>query len=194
MLDAGCTHVVMEVSSHSLALDRVAGIHFSIGIFTNLTQDHLDFHKTMEDYAKAKSQLFKRCDRACINLDDEWSDYMIEAADCPVMTFSTRSNDADLTANDVRLAASGAKFCALYNGDLQRASIRIPGMFSVHNALGVIAGAVSRLKPSGLLCRHRQRHRREGQSGGRANTFGLHHRYRFRPLAGCTGEHPPDHA
>lgn len=142
MLDAGCTHVVMEVSSHSLALDRVAGIHFSIGIFTNLTQDHLDFHKTMEDYAKAKSQLFKRCDRACINLDDEWSDYMIEAADCPVMTFSTRSNDADLTANDVRLAASGAKFCALYNGDLQRASIRIPGMFSVHNALGVIAGGL----------------------------------------------------
>ena len=143
MLDAGCTHVVMEVSSHSLVLDRVAGIKFNIGIFTNLTQDHLDFHKTMEDYAKAKALLFERCSKACINLDDQWSEFMIKSAECPVMTYSAASNDADLTANDIRLAADGVKFCALYGGDLQRVNLHIPGLFSVHNALGVIAAGLS---------------------------------------------------
>ena len=142
MLDAGCTHVVMEVSSHSLVLDRVAGIHYNVGIFTNLTQDHLDFHKTMEDYAKAKSLLFGRCDKACINLDNAWSQYMIDAAKCPVTTFSIRSNSADLTANDIRLSAAGAKFCALYGGDLQRVSLHSPGLFSVHNAMGAIAAGL----------------------------------------------------
>lgn len=142
MLDAGCTHVVMEVSSHSLVLDRVAGIRFNIGIFTNLTQDHLDFHKTMEDYAKAKSLLFSRCDAACVNIDDPWSDYMIKAAECPVTTFSAGSVQADLTANDVRLFSDGVKFCALYRDELQRVSLRTPGLFSVHNALGVIAAGL----------------------------------------------------
>jgi UDP-N-acetylmuramoyl-L-alanyl-D-glutamate--2,6-diaminopimelate ligase len=142
MLDAGCTHVVMEVSSHSLVLDRVAGIRFRVGIFTNLTQDHLDFHKTMEQYAKAKAMLFERCDAACINLDDQWAEYMIKSCACPVTTFSAKTNDATLTANDVRLSASGVKFCALYGGNLQRVSLGIPGMFSVHNALGVIAAGL----------------------------------------------------
>ena len=142
MLDAGCTHVVMEVSSHSLVLDRVAGIEFDVGIFTNLTQDHLDFHKTMEQYAKAKSMLFQHCRAACINLDDEWSQYMLKACACPAATFSAVSNDADLTANDIRLSASGVKFCALYGGELERVNLGIPGMFSVHNALGVIAAGV----------------------------------------------------
>ena len=68
MADAGCTHVVMEVSSHSLVLHRVAGLRFAVGIFTNLTQDHLDFHKTMENYAEAKAMLFPMCGRAVINL------------------------------------------------------------------------------------------------------------------------------
>ena len=70
MYEAGCTHVVMEVSSHSLVLDRVAGIHFHAGVFTNLTQDHLDFHKTMEEYRKAKAILFQRCDTGVFNGDD----------------------------------------------------------------------------------------------------------------------------
>ena len=86
MADAGCTHVVMEVSSHSLVLHRVAGIRFALGIFTNLTQDHLDFHKTMEDYAAAKAKLFAVCGRAVINADDAYGAYMAEAAQCPVTT------------------------------------------------------------------------------------------------------------
>ena len=70
MADGGCTHVVMEVSSHALYLKRVEGIRFAVGIFTNLTQDHLDFHKTMENYCDAKALLFTRCDVGVYNADD----------------------------------------------------------------------------------------------------------------------------
>ena len=70
MADAGCTHAVMEVSSHALCMDRVEGIPFAVGAFTNLTQDHLDFHKTMEAYEQAKGRLFHQCDKAVLNGDD----------------------------------------------------------------------------------------------------------------------------
>ena len=69
MADAGCTQCVMEVSSHSLVLRRVAGVHFAVGLFTNLTQDHLDFHNTMEEYAKAKAMLFPMCEKTAANAD-----------------------------------------------------------------------------------------------------------------------------
>lgn len=143
MLKAGCTHVVMEVSSHSLVLDRVAGIRFDVGVFTNLTQDHLDFHGTMEQYAKAKSILFSNCHRAVINADDEYAEFMINSAACPVTTFSAQSKLADLTANDLRLSANGVKFLAVHDGQLQRVNFPIPGLFSVHNALGVIGAGLA---------------------------------------------------
>ena len=143
MADAGCKYVVMEVSSHSLYLSRVDGIRFHTAIFTNLTQDHLDFHKTMENYAKAKAKLFSMSKIGCINLDDEWSKYMLENAECEVMTYSAEQADADLTANDLRYSAGGVRFCALYRGELQRTDLKIPGKFSVYNALGVIAAGLS---------------------------------------------------
>ena len=141
MADAGCTHVIMEVSSHSLVLDRVSGIKFAVGAFTNLTQDHLDFHKTMENYAEAKSLLWKQSAVAVINADDEWADFMISRAQCPVYTFSTLKNDADLTAKDIRFGASGVKFCAVDKEGIERIQLGIPGRFSVYNALTVIACA-----------------------------------------------------
>ena len=61
MRDAGCTHVVMEVSSHAISLERIGGIHYDVAAFTNLTEDHLDFHKTMDAYCDAKAELFRRC-------------------------------------------------------------------------------------------------------------------------------------
>ena len=70
MADAGCTHVVMETSSHALYLDRVYGVHYDVGVFTNLTQDHLDFHKTMESYCDAKAILFRNCSVGVVNADD----------------------------------------------------------------------------------------------------------------------------
>ncbi|MGI6029313.1 MAG: UDP-N-acetylmuramoyl-L-alanyl-D-glutamate--2,6-diaminopimelate ligase [Candidatus Heteroscillospira sp.] len=140
MADEGCTHVVMEVSSHSLALDRVAGIRFAVGLFTNLTQDHLDFHGTMENYAQAKALLFSQCDMGAVNLDDEWAPYMLERAECPVLRYSVDSMEGDLIANDLRISPSGVKFVALHGTDgLARVNLPIPGRFSVYNALGVLA-------------------------------------------------------
>ncbi len=135
MAEAGCAYAVMEVSSHALALDRVAGIHFRAGLFTNLTQDHLDFHKTMEEYAEAKALLFSRCGRAAVNLDDPWAEFMIRRAQCPVSTFSARGGDADLRAEDVRLSASDVRFTACAGDERVPVRLGIPGAFSVANAL-----------------------------------------------------------
>lgn len=139
MLDAGCTHVVMEVSSHSLEMNRVAGIHFDVAEFTNLSQDHLDLHGTMEAYATAKRKLFSRCDIGCINADDSWSAFMSEGAGCEIKTFASENREAFLTANDIRLSASGVRFACVCGDDIALVKLGIPGMFSVHNALGAIS-------------------------------------------------------
>ena len=141
MVDAGCTHAVMEVSSHSLVLHRVEGIRFRVGIFTNLSQDHLDFHKTMEAYAAAKAQLFAQSDVGIVNADDDWAHVMLEHAKCPMHTYSAKRNDADLVAKDIRLSASGVRFVAMHGDAIARMRLGIPGMFSVYNALSVIACA-----------------------------------------------------
>ena len=144
MADSGCTHVVMEVSSHSLSLSRVAGVRYAVGLFTNLTQDHLDFHGTMENYAEAKAMLFSQCDKGVVNLDDSWAKLMLENAKCPMMSFSVNSMEGDLIANDLRISPSGVKFVALHGtAGLARVSMPIPGRFSVYNALGVIACCLS---------------------------------------------------
>ena len=143
MADNGCTHVVMEVSSHSLTLERVAGITFDVGVFSNLSQDHLDFHKDMEDYAAAKRKLFSQCREGWLNADDPWTPFMLEGARCPCRLYAVQRNDADLAARDVRLAANGVRFAALFGGELALTRLGIPGMFSVYNALAVMAAGLS---------------------------------------------------
>ncbi|MGO5095672.1 UDP-N-acetylmuramoyl-L-alanyl-D-glutamate--2,6-diaminopimelate ligase [Agathobaculum sp. LCP25S3_E8] len=138
MRDAGCTHVVMEVSSHSLVLDRVHGIRFAVGAFTNLTQDHLDFHKTMEEYRKAKAMLFAISDKGVIDLDDDAAQAMLEDAKCPCLTFSCEKDAADLTAKNIRLHADGVEFVAATKGEIARVKLPIPGHFSVENALAAL--------------------------------------------------------
>ncbi len=120
-------------------LKRVAGILFEVGVFTNLTQDHLDFHHTMEEYAEAKAKLFTMCKTGCINADDEWHNKMCENASCKLIKFSAERNDADLVAKDIRLSAAGVRFCAVTENGLERIKLAIPGKFSVYNALGVTA-------------------------------------------------------
>ena len=120
-------------------LDRVAGIRFQVGVFTNLTQDHLDFHGSMDEYAAAKRKLFQQCEIGCVNLDDEWAEYMMRDAACPFLTFSAERNDVDLAARDIRLSAAGVRFAAVNGDQLALTKLAIPGLFSVHNALGVIA-------------------------------------------------------
>ena len=139
MADSGCTHVVMEVSSHSLTLERVAGIHFDVALYTNLSQDHLDFHGTMEEYAAAKRKLFSMCSLGCFNLDDAWADFMRDGASCSTMTFSTEKNEADLVAKDIRLTADGVRFASVSGDEISMTKLGIPGMFSVYNALGTMS-------------------------------------------------------
>ena len=143
MLDAGCTHVIMEVSSHALVLSRVAGIRFATGLFTNLTQDHLDFHKTMEEYRKAKSLLFSCCETGAINADDAAAAAVVAEAKCPMLTYSARGGDSALVATDLVLKPRGVEFTASYGGQSQKITLPIPGTFSVYNALGVCAMALN---------------------------------------------------
>ena len=137
MRDAGCTHVVMEVSSHALALDRVAGVHFDVGAFTNLTEDHLDFHKTMDAYCDTKAELFKRCDFGIANRDDAYFERMTADATCKMLTTSVKGA-ADLHAEDLQLHADGISFTAVAGDVKQKISLPIPGRFTVYNALSVL--------------------------------------------------------
>ena len=143
MADAGCTHVVMEVSSHALVLHRVRGIRFAAGIFTNLTQDHLDFHGTMEVYRAAKGRLFEQSELAVLNLDDEAGRCYARTAPCPVFTYSERKDEADLVAKNIRLFPSHVEFEAVVRGAIGRVFLPIPGGFTIYNALGVVACALN---------------------------------------------------
>ena len=133
MRAAGCTHVVMEVSSHAVTLDRIGGVHFDIAAFTNLTEDHLDFHKTMDAYCDAKAELFRRCDKAVINTDDSYASRFLDAAACPVLTTAV-SKEADLQAKNVELLSDGIRYMV---GDVN-VHVPIPGRFTVYNTLTVL--------------------------------------------------------
>ncbi len=143
MYEAGCEYVIMEVSSHALYLSRVYGINFEVGVFTNLTRDHLDFHKTMEEYGEAKALLFKQSKKGVINIDDEYAEMMIKAVECPVYTYSAKTDEADLTAKSIELKPDGVSFCALEIGKLEKVKLGIPGEFSVYNGLAAIATVVN---------------------------------------------------
>ena len=142
MRDAGCTHVVMEVSSHAIALDRVAGVRFDAAAFTNLTEDHLDFHKTMDHYCDTKAELFRRCERGVINADDSYAQRFLDAAACKVLTTAVEK-DGDLIAQDLDLRADGVRFTAVRGDEEVGVVLRIPGKFTVYNALTVLGLAIS---------------------------------------------------
>lgn len=131
-------YVVMEVSSHALALDRVTACTFDVGAFTNITQDHLDFHKTMEEYLAAKSILFNICNTGVVNKDDARSEYLIENARCRNMITYGINQDCDLKASNIILNEDGVKFDINYGGMEEHVDLPIPGEFSVYNALTVI--------------------------------------------------------
>ena len=142
MRDAGCTHVVMEVSSHALALDRVYGVPYAVGVFTNLTQDHLDFHKTMEDYCDAKALLFRRCAVGVVNGDDPWTPRLLEGATCRTFTYA-QHGAGDLRAEDVSLDADHVAFTAVTAEEKIPVRVNIPGGFMVYNTLDVLGAALA---------------------------------------------------
>ena len=134
MAKKGADCVVMEVSSHSLALDRVAACKFDIGAFTNVTQDHLDFHETMDKYIEAKARLFEMCKVGVINFDDPAFEKMTAKSNCDIISYSTK-DQAGVFAENIVYKADGVEFDLLYNGDSVRIDLAIPGEFSVYNAL-----------------------------------------------------------
>lgn len=145
MVSEGVTHVVMEVSSHALSLGRVQGTHFNVGGFTNLSQDHLDFHPTMEDYFEAKAMLFdgpQAADRSVICVDDDWGRRMAQrAAARPVIQVSTGSEarEADITGRQLRTEVTGAQQVELKVTSGEHAGtyefrLPMPGTFNIANA------------------------------------------------------------
>ena len=142
MRDAGCRYAIMEVSSHAVILDRVGGVHFDVAAFTNLTEDHLDFHKTMEAYCDAKAELFARCDRAVFNADDEWIDRITARSACHRILTAVKG-EGDLKAENIRLLSDGISFeCVCDEGRIPVA-LPIPGRFTVYNTLSVLGIAKS---------------------------------------------------
>ena len=141
MRDVGCTYAIMEVSSHALMLDRVAGITFDVAAFTNLTEDHLDFHKTMEAYCDAKAILFSRCRRAVVNGDDPWTKRILANCRVPVIT-ATVGGDGSLRAENVALRADGVTFTAICGEESAEVNVAIPGKFTVRNVLSVLGIAL----------------------------------------------------
>lgn len=139
MVDKDCTHCVMEVSSHSLVLDRVYNINFEVGVFTNLTQDHLDFHKTMEEYRKAKTKLFEISKTGVINIDDKASKQIIKDINCDFITYSSEENkNADAFAYDIDLKSNGISFNLKKSGKDVNIKLAIPGQFSVSNSMAAV--------------------------------------------------------
>ena len=138
MKEAGCTYAVMEVSSHALALDRTAGLNFRVGIFTNLTRDHLDFHGTMAAYLEAKSRLFDQCETGVFNLDDPAGRRLAETAPCRTVTWSL-GRPAVLAGEDVRLSPRKVRFSVRCGDAAYPVEVLIPGRFTVCNAMGVLA-------------------------------------------------------
>lgn len=134
MQKAGCTHVIMEVSSHALALHRVAGIEYRVGAFSNLTEDHLDFHKNMEEYRRAKAKLFSMCEEGVFNLDDPTCPGMIKDARCGIHTVGTKA-EAEFCAENIRLGSDHVELDVTEGETTAHMRLGIPGRFTVSNAL-----------------------------------------------------------
>jgi UDP-N-acetylmuramoyl-L-alanyl-D-glutamate--2,6-diaminopimelate ligase len=144
MAERGVTACAMEVSSHALALGRVAGSHFDVAVFTNLSQDHLDFHPDMEDYFRTKARLFEPPVLGVVNIDDRYGRRLASSAPVPIVTFSaTGRSDADWRSVDVRSGADGSTFQIIGPGGVEAdASISLAGLFNVSNALGAVVALV----------------------------------------------------
>lgn len=136
MVDSGCEFCTMEVSSQALDQRRVEGVHFEAAIFTNLTQDHLDYHGSFENYMAAKHMLFENASLSIVNIDDEAAEYMLDGTDGRKVTFSVNNNDCDYSAKNIRISSSGVKYELVSNSNIGRIRFTVPGKFSVYNSMG----------------------------------------------------------
>ena len=150
MRTSGVTHVIMEVSSHALELNRTVGCEFDTAVFTNLTQDHLDFHGTLDNYLRAKAKLFRQLGgsgavksgkHAVINIDDTAAPALTDACAVPVITYGT--NSGDIRADDIAVKAGGASFTVTCPQGVFPLSLKITGLFNVYNTLAAIGAALA---------------------------------------------------
>ena len=150
MVQEDVTYCVMEVSSHALALGRVSGVEFDTAVFTNLTQDHLDFHKTFENYLQAKCKLFEQVSAsnqvkgskgAVINIDDAYGHRVVEKTAAPTITYSTLGNGS-LNASDVHMSTKMSQYTVNYNGESYPVSMNTTGLFNVYNTLAAIGACL----------------------------------------------------
>lgn len=142
MVKAGCEYVVMEVSSFGLVQKRIGDSHFGTAVFTNLTQDHLDYHKDMEDYYQAKKLLFSICDRAMINIDDEYGRRLYEEIMREKFTYSIKKA-ASFYADGIKIKATGSSFWFCTGGKSHLVNTRMPGAFNVSNITAAIAACLA---------------------------------------------------
>lgn len=150
MVQENVEYCVMEVSSHALALGRVSGVEFDTAVFTNLTQDHLDFHKTFENYLAAKCKLFEQVSApnqvkdnkgAVINIDDSYGHRVIEKTTAPTITYSTLGKGT-LNASDVHMSTKKSQYTVNYNGESYPVSMNTTGLFNVYNTLAAIGACL----------------------------------------------------
>ncbi len=145
MVEKGCTHVVMEVSSHSLYQDRVYGLEFAAAVFTNLTQDHLDYHDTMENYFQAKKILFDSLPSsswAVTNSDDAFGLKIAQGTKASVLTYSVNGT-SDVSASNVSLSINGTSFVLRHHAEEIELHSQLVGRFNVYNILAAYSAGIA---------------------------------------------------
>ncbi len=143
MVEKGARWCVMEVTAHALDLRKTVGINFASAGFTNLTQDHLDYFGTMENYAAAKAKLFEKekSEFASINIDDEFGSFLNKSASCKQNTYSLKNPKADFFAGNIQIYSNFSKFTLSFNGELYPVTVNMTGLFNISNALCAISMA-----------------------------------------------------
>lgn len=135
MRDEGCEYVIMEVSSHALDQKRVWNLDFEVAAFTNLTQDHLDYHKTMENYFEAKKKLFSMCKTAVVNIDDSFGKKLAETVCTDLATYSVNDRSSTYSANGINMKPDGIEYEMVSDYTIKRIRLKTGGKFSVYNSL-----------------------------------------------------------
>lgn len=141
LYDWGAEYCVIEASSQGLSQDRLYGLNFHIGVLTNISEDHLDYHHTMENYINAKKELFAHSDKAIINIDDQYKDEFISGSKGKVITYSMKNNSADFVAKCQRSDENGSDYAVIADYLIHRIKINMPGNFNIMNSLAAVATA-----------------------------------------------------
>lgn len=137
----GCTHVIMEVSSHALDQSRVYRLSFDVAMFTNLTQEHLDYHKTMDNYFNAKKKLFKMCKIAVVNSDDQYAERLLADLSCKAVTYSAGDNST-YSAKGINFKPASVEYEFVSDSDIAHIKVNTGGRFTVYNSLCAAVCAV----------------------------------------------------